>query len=168
MIAACGSNSPNPSAASNSAGHHTYAQTLQDDVRFTGCMRSHGVPNLPNPTSPYAFKVWLISSAAQVPTRRSAETDCQHLLPGGSGPYQSEGRSQAQIAAMLAFARCLRGHGFPSFPDPTAQGQLTPEMVTAVGINLHQPGLLSAGLACVPVTHGLLTRPAIEQALHDG
>ena len=168
VIAACGSNSPTSTGPSRSAGHHTYAQTLQDDVRFAGCMRSHGVSNFPHLTSPYEFKDWLISSAAQSAADQPAETGCQHLLPGGSGPHQSEAHSQAQIAAMLAFARCMRSHGFPSFPDPTNQGRLTPEMVTVAGIDLHQPGLLRAGLACVPVTNGLLTRGAIEQAVHGG
>jgi hypothetical protein len=167
-VAACGSNRADSSSASSSAGRHTYAQTMQDDVRFGRCMRSHGVPNFPHLTSPYEFKRWLISSAAQSPANQSAETDCQHLLPGGSGPRQNEPRTQAQIAAMLAFARCLRSHGFPNFPDPTSSGHLSPEMVTAAGINLHQPGLLRAGVACVPVTHGLLTPAAIEQAVNGG
>jgi hypothetical protein len=69
---------------------------------------------------------------------------------------------------MLAFARCVRGHGFPNFPDPARSGQLTPEMVTAAGINLHQPAVLKAGLACTSVTHGLLTRAAVERAVNGG
>jgi hypothetical protein len=167
VIAACGSNSPSSSSASSSSGHPTYAQAQQDAVNFSHCMRSHGVPNFFHPTSPYELKVWLISSA-QSPADQSAESACQHLLPGGSGPHQSEARSQAQIAAMLSFAGCMRARGFPSFPDPTNQGRLSPGMVTAAGIDLHQPGFLRAGLACVPVTHGLLTQAAIEQAVNGG
>jgi hypothetical protein len=34
---------------------------------------------------------------------------------------------------ILAFAKCLRSHGVTNFPDPTSQGQLTLEMVNAVG-----------------------------------
>ncbi len=75
---------------------------------------------------------------------------------------------RTRLADMLAFARCVRARGFPSFPDPSNQGELTPEMVTAVGIDLHQPQLLRAGLACVPLTHGLLTRAAVERAVHGG
>ena len=62
----------------------------------------------------------------------------------------------------------MRARGFTSFPDPTNQGELTPQMVTAAGIDLNQPDLLRAGLACVPVTHGLLTRAAIERAVNGG
>jgi hypothetical protein len=167
VIAACGSNLPKSPSASSSGGH-TYAQTMQDDVRFAACMRAHGVPNFPHLTSPYAFKDWAVSSAAQSPANQLAETDCQHLLPGGLGPGQDAAQSQAQIAATLAFARCVRGHGFPSFPDPANQGQLSPQMLTAAGIDLHQPELLRAGLACAPVTHGLITRAAVEQAVNGG
>ena len=59
---------------------------------------------------------------------------------------------------MLAFVRCLRSHGFPSFPDPTSSGALTHEMVANAGINLHQPAVLDAGDACVSVTHGYITK----------
>jgi hypothetical protein len=162
-IAACGSNSANSATASSSAGHHTYAQTMQDDVRFAGCMRSHGVPTFPQLTSPYEFKHWMISSAAQSPANQSAETDCQHLLPGGSGPQQNEAHSQAQIAAMLAFARCIRSHGFPSFPDPTSSGEVTHQMLANARINLHQPAVLQAGDACVGVTRGVITKAIVAR-----
>ena len=41
-------------------------------------------------------------------------------------------------------------------------------MVTAAGIDLHQPAVLGAGLACTSVTHGLLTRAAVERAVNGG
>src|SRR5579862_3107184 len=154
-IAACGANSRDSSSPAGSGGH-TYAQTMHDDINFVRCIRSHGV-SIPNPISPFGLKRWLISSVSRLPVDQSAEMRCQHLLPGGSGPGQETGPSQARIVAGLAFARCMRARGFPSFPDPTSQGRLTPQMVTAAGIDLHQPKMLRTGLACVPVTHGQLT-----------
>jgi hypothetical protein len=163
VIAACGSNSPSASGSSSSGGHLTYAQAQQDATRFAGCMRSHGVPNFPDPTSPREFKQSFSSSAAQSPAFQSAATACRHLLPGGGPPSQSARRSQAQIAALLAFARCLRSHGFPSFPDPTSSGQVTHQMLANAGINLHQPAVLQAADACVSVTHGILTKAAVAR-----
>jgi hypothetical protein len=64
---------------------------------------------------------------------------------------------------MLAFARCLRSHGFPDFPDPTSSGQLTHEMLATAGINLRQPALVPAADACVSVTHGLITKAAVAR-----
>ena len=126
-------------------------------------MRSHGVPNFPDPTtSPHAFKN-AIPAHAQSPAFQSAYTACRHLLPGGGPPSQSAAQTQAQIAALLAFARCLRSHGFPSFPDPTSSGQLTHEMLANAGINLHQPAVLQAADACIGVTHGVITKAAVAR-----
>jgi hypothetical protein len=160
-IAACGSNSP---SSSSSGGDLTYAQAQQDAVNFAGCMRSHRVLNFPDPTSPREFKDSMSagSAVAQSPAFQSAATACRHLLPGG-GPHQNEARSQAQIGALLAFARCLRSHGFPNFPDPTTSGQLTHEMLSQAGINIHQPAARQAADACVSVTHGIITKTDVAR-----
>jgi hypothetical protein len=163
VIAACGSNSPASSSSTSSGGHVTYAQAQQDAVNVAHCMRSHGVVSFPDPTSPHEFKTSMgpNSPSAQSPVFRSAIAACQHLLPGGGPPNQTDVHSQRQIAALLAFARCLRSHGFPNFPDPTATGQVTHEMLAAAGINLHQPAVLQAADACVGVTHGVITRALV-------
>jgi hypothetical protein len=156
-IAACGS------SASNSGQPVTLAQAQQDALNFSRCIRSHGVPEFPDPTSPREFKDSFSSTAAKSPAFQSAETACRHLLPGGGPRNQSPVRSQAQAAALLAFARCLRSHGFPSFPDPTSRGQITREMLAAAGINLHQPAVLQAADACVGVTHGVITKAIVAR-----
>jgi hypothetical protein len=46
---------------------------------------------------------------------------------------------QGQIAVFLTFARCIRSHGFSSFPDPTSGGDLTHQMVAKAGTSLPQP-----------------------------
>jgi hypothetical protein len=164
MITACGSGS---ASSSSSSGHLTQAQIQEerrDLVRFADCMRTHGVPNIPDPTtSPREFKISLSPTTAQSPAFQSAETACHHLLPGGGPHSQSVAHSQAQIAAILAFARCMRSHGFPSFPDPTSSGLVTHEMLANAGISLHQPAVLPAADACVTVTHGLITRAAVAR-----
>lgn len=165
-IAACGSNSPRASSSSSPGAPPTQAQVQQgqqDAVRFARCMRSHGVPGFPDPTSPREFKDAFSSSAAQSPAFHSARTACQHLLPRGGRPTQSPAPSQAQTAAVLAFARCMRGHGFPTFPDPDSTGQVTHEMLATAGIGLHQPAVVQAADACVGVTHGVLTRADVAR-----
>ncbi len=159
VIAGCGSKSP---SSSNSGGHSTQTQVQegqQDMVRFADCMRSHGVPNFPDPGT-RAFKN---AFETKSPAFQSAYAACQHLQPGGGPPNQSPARSQAQITALLAFATCLRSHGFPSFPDPTSSGQLTHEMLANAGLNLQQPAVLRAADTCVSVTHGVITRAAVAR-----
>jgi hypothetical protein len=159
-VTACGSSGK---SGSGSGARVSFATAQEDAVRFTACMRSHGVSNFPDPTTaPHELKISLNPAVAQSPAFRPAMTACRHLLPGG-GPHQAAARSQAQIAELVAFARCLRSHGFPSFPDPTSTGQLTHEMLAQAGINLNQPAVVRDADACVGVTHGLITKTDVAR-----
>jgi hypothetical protein len=160
LIAGCGgSNPPASSDSPGSGGHSTQAPSLQDVLKFTSCVRSHGVPNVPDPGT----RGWKAVLGSQAPAVLAAERTCNRLVPGGGPSNQSQSQTQApaQTAAMLAFARCIRSHGFPNFPDPTSSGQLTHQMVANAGISLHQPAVLQAGDACVSVTDGIITKAAV-------
>jgi hypothetical protein len=149
-----------------SAGPPTQTQMRQAQhhlVRFARCMRSHGVPSFPDPTSADAFKRSMSASSKRAPALQSAQTACQHLLPSGGPPRQSAAQRHAQTVAGLAFARCMRSHELPNFPDPSTSGQITHEMLANAGINLHQPAVLQAADACVAVTHGILTKAAVAR-----
>ncbi len=160
LAAGCGGGSSTTAA-------RTTAQS--GTLAYAHCMHSHGMPNFPDPTSSGEIPKDKIVPLVGTPQFQGAQSACQHVMPaGGLGPEEPALPTRARLADALAFARCMRARGFPSFPDPTNQGQLTPEMVTAAGIDLHRPELLRVGLACVPVTHGLLTRAAIERAVNGG
>jgi hypothetical protein len=161
LVAACGSSSPSSSSASGASSQATKAQVQQNAVTFSGCMRSHGVSNFPDPGR--GFKYELAPSTPHSPAFGSAYAVCRHLLPGDGVPGQEAEHSPAQIAVFVAFARCIRSHGFPSFPDPNSSGELTHEMVAGAGINLHQPAVLQAGDACVGVTHGVITEADVAR-----
>ena len=165
LTAGCGSNSPSSSSSGSQPTQAQVQQAQQDAVRFSACMRSHGVPSFPDPSAPHEFKAALSpdSPEARSPAFQPAVTACRHLLPGGGPRSQSAPHTQAQIAAFLAFARCIRSHGFPTFPDPTTSGELNHEMVANAGINLHQPAVLKAGDACVSVSHGYITKAAVAR-----
>jgi hypothetical protein len=132
-------------------------------------MRSHGVANFPDPptsasgpSAGHAFKNAMASSA---PAAQSAETTCQHFMPGGHLGSQPAASSTTQTAALLAFAHCLRSHGFPNFPDPNSSGQITREMIANAGINLNQPAMLRAADECVVATNGVITRARVARFL---
>lgn len=152
-VASLGVSSPTNSSNPNGP------QGQQDMVRFVDCMRSHGTPNLPSPNvAPRAFKD---AMANETPALQSAYTACGHLQPGGGPPNETPTHTQAQTNALLAFAHCLRSHGFPNFPDPTSSGQLTHQMLARASIDLHQPALLHAADACTSVTRGLITKASV-------
>jgi hypothetical protein len=162
LIAGCGGRSSTAAAPMTQNG-------VVALVGYSHCMHSHGVPNFPDPNSSGEIPKDKVIPLVSSPQFAVAEKACQHLMPNGSlGPTETAQPTNIRLAHALSFARCMRTHGFPSFPDPTSQGQLTPQMVTAAGIDLHQPNLLSAGLDCVPASHGMLTRSAIERAVHGG
>ncbi len=159
-IAACGSHSAHPAGA---ARPPTQAQVRQDMVGFSRCMRSHGVPGFPDPASPRRFKAALDPSSSHAPAFQSAETACRHLLPASRAPRQSASRTRERVTAALAFAHCLRGRGFPRFPDPTSTGEMSHEMLASAGIDVHQPALLRAADGCVSVTRGAITKADVAR-----
>jgi len=138
----------------------------QAAYRYAACMRNHGVTGFPDP------KVSVGNGSVRVammvtPAFKPAQRACQSILPGPSNqsPAQVAAQQRHHRQILLAFARCLRAHGLSRFPDPTAQGQLTLEMINAAGIDLHQPGVLTAAKACIGVTHGAITGADVERAI---
>jgi hypothetical protein len=128
-------------------------------LRFTDCVRSHGVPNIPDPGT----RGWKDALGSQTPAVLSAEHICQRLVPGAMPSSQSQTQTPGQIADELAFARCISVHGFPSFPDPASSGQITHELLASAGVDLRQPAVLQAADACVSVSHGVITKAAVAR-----
>jgi len=164
LIGACGSSASTTAAGSSQGAgpnNPNSAQVQRALLDFTDCMRAHGVAGLATP-GPGGLKAELAPSTPHSPAFVRAFPACSHLLPFG-GQQATPAQTRAKMAAALAFARCIRNHGFPTFPDPTTTGQLTHEMVAAAGINLNQPAVLQAGDACAGVTHGFITRTTIAR-----
>ena len=164
FAAGCGGGSPGSIAAATTPPQNVALAVVH-------CFRSHGVPNFPDPPRPGARAPKPTAQQLGVTDSQfqAAANTCRRLISNaGSGPQETAQQTRTRVVDALSFARCVRARGFPSFPDPTNQGQLTPQMVTAAGIDLHQPSVLSAGLACLPASHGLLTRASIERAINGG
>lgn len=169
VAAACGSGGGSPQVATVAATTTTATTTSQNDlstmVAFSQCMRSHGVPNFPDPQHFAGGNVKLtIHNLQPSPAALNA---CGHLLPTNGGPSQTAQQQRKQLADELSFARCMRGHGVSRFPDPTAQGQLTVAMVEAQGIDVHSPAVLRVVQACLPASHGALTMEKVREALNN-
>ena len=97
-------------SASNGGG--TRAVKQEKAVKFAECVRAHGVPHFPDPDAAGNFNFGVDVSAA---TFTAAVNACKALQPPGSLSSQ---RSPKQQSAALRFARCVRSHGVPDFPDP--------------------------------------------------
>jgi hypothetical protein len=167
VAAACGSSTPHPS--SPTAAHDPANAAYQ----YAGCMRNHGVNNLPDPrvssSQPGSTTIStdVPRTIVKSPQFRTALQACRGLLPSPQNSAPSPAQQQAREQEMLAFARCVRSHGQTNFPDPTSQGQLTVAMIHAAGVDLHAPDVLPTVRACIGVTHGLLTLNGVARAIND-
>ena len=66
--------------------------------------------------------------------------------PGGSSNAGGPASAQAPSSQMLAFARCMRSNGVPSFPDPSSSGELPKESTRQLGVSTSK--FQSAQNAC--------------------
>ncbi|MGH2873180.1 MAG: hypothetical protein ACRDL5_12055 [Solirubrobacteraceae bacterium] len=167
--AGCGGSSSDASTGSISSRSGKAGAAAYE---FADCMRAHGVSSFPDPRissgdGHTAVAISVTPALVDSPAFKGASKACRHLLPAPS-PQQQQAQIQARRAGLVSFSDCMRSHGFSRFPDPTSQGQLSAEMVAAAGIDLQAPATRSAGLACVPASHGQLTRAAVDQATSAG
>jgi hypothetical protein len=126
VLAACGS-APTPSA-----GGSVYQRLVSMYVAYARCARSHGMPNLPDPQvddqgndyypsldrqGRWSWPQSVLQGCAKVWDRVHAIRDQFDSQQTARQTHSITSRAQA-----LAFARCIRAHGFPSFPDPNTNG----------------------------------------------
>ena len=166
LAAGCGSKSPSKTGAPSAQNDPQNVATAA--YAYARCMRSHGVPNFPDPkvtTSPGHAAVGFAVNPTETgsPKFKSADKTCSRILPAPRN--QSPAEQQTHKRDLLAFARCLRTNGIHDFPDPDQQGRLTLTMVAAAGVDIHSRTFLDAAKACVGVTNGAVTLPEVEAAV---
>jgi hypothetical protein len=142
LATACGGSAPSSSASSP-----TFAQ----EVALAQCMRSHGAPNFPDPNAAGGFSL----NGPITSEMLAAYGHCRHLVPGGPSlarvqqlAQQQQQRLQQLVPALVKFAGCVRSHGVPNFPDPTANGQFPPGSLKSAGVTPQSTQFQSAISAC--------------------
>lgn len=76
-------------------------------------MRSHGVPNFPDPGPGGLVIPNSINPAS--PAFRAGQKACASSL----GPGNRRSAPESQRRTLLNLAKCIRAHGLPNFSDPT-------------------------------------------------
>src|SRR5260221_14288864 len=76
-------------------------------------MRSHGVPDFPDPDSNGNFHLDNNSVSSQ---ETAANQVCNHLL--NVGTQLNAAQTQHTLSQLVKYAQCMRAHGVPNFPDP--------------------------------------------------
>jgi hypothetical protein len=112
--AGCGSNASSETGTASSTGTGANKSATDQDkaVKFSECIRGHGVPHFPDPDAKgeYAFGID-VSPAVW----KKAVDACKDLEPPGA---LSGKRSPKQQSDALRFAECVRENGVKDFPDP--------------------------------------------------
>jgi hypothetical protein len=112
---------------------------------FSACMRRHGVPNFPDPGADGRIRIGP-EIDDRSPTVRAAYRACRNLAPSeDSLTGQGDVMQQDQL---LAFAKCMRSHGVPAFPDPQVVNDHIRLRVTAGQIDPNSPVVTAAMAAC--------------------
>ncbi len=120
LAAACGgSPSSTGSGGSPTAGGSANSSSA---VAYSRCVRSHGVPDFPDPDSNGQIpKPAAVRALRRVGDSRAkaATYACANLNPAGqASPILTAQEQQDYLKA----AACMRSHGFSNFPDPTFPG----------------------------------------------
>lgn len=170
-LSACGVGSVSPGVASigpttivtrpplaAGSGSGTLGAKYQAALRYVSCMRSHGVPNFPDPASNGSLNVKFATGGKDgAPASSgidrmssqyiSADETCRHLLPGG---VPTPAQNQLALAMGLKFAICMRKHGVANYPDPTTAG-----VVHLEGVDPSSPEFQSAQKVCQSLVPGM-------------
>jgi hypothetical protein len=143
LLAACSSSSSssNPGASASASTSSKY----QTALAYSQCMRSHGVPDFPDPNSNGVIASGQGGRFNVSNTQlQAAESACRHLQT--SGGQQSATQQQQALNQLVKYSQCMRAHGVPNFPDPTSgNGGMG---FNLSGVNLHSPQYQSANQAC--------------------
>jgi hypothetical protein len=148
-LTACGSS---PSHASGPVGSKA--------VAFSRCMRTHGVADFPDPTSGAGVPKVTPQQVGVSDFRfQAAQRACAPLLQP----------PQAQIpqimTGLLNFARCMRSHGIPNWPDPTTDRNGQP-VFDIPGINPDSPRVSNTADECTHLLVQSTTGPTTIQLCH--
>jgi len=136
-VAACGS-SAKPRGAAGTGGGGPQA------VAFADCMRSHGVPDFPDPGTGGGFQLEGDGVDRSSPAFTAADAACR-----ASAPTMAAGHPipAAQDRVLLTLAKCMRGHGVPRYPDPSPDDPIAGKQAI-FRLDPGSPAFQKAAAAC--------------------
>jgi hypothetical protein len=133
------------SAASSAPGSSSPPKGEAGLLAYSQCMRSHGVPDFPDPVG-NSLELRASQGSDLDPTSPqfvAAQKACQSLQPGGN---KGGTVSAAQQANALKYSACMRENGVPNFPDPEFSNGGAQLKIT--NIDPNSPQFAAAQKAC--------------------
>jgi hypothetical protein len=119
-------------------------------LAYSQCMRSHGVPNFPDPNSSGQLLIQGGPGSSLDPGSaafKNAQNDCKSKQPQPTPAQQAQAEQYA-----LRVARCMRAHGIKDYPDPGPGGKISIHLSNNPGsdLNPNNPLFQTAQKACMP------------------
>jgi hypothetical protein len=145
LVTGCGGGGSSSNGQRTPAGRSTGPADDQA-VKYAQCMRENGVANFPDPVNGnLVLRQGAGAPDPNSPEFQSAQQACKSQAPAGaqSGPAGDPGAE----ARIHKFAKCMRKHGIPDFPDPKVSGGGV-QMQIPPGVDPNSPRFASAQRAC--------------------
>jgi hypothetical protein len=120
-------------------------QALAVWLDFARCARAHGVPDFPDPRVNSDGRASFPGSSTTIKSETAqVQGLCGSILGRLPASAKQTQVTSAQLQQLVAFARCMRLHGEPGFPDPKPDGTFqvagtplahgkTPQFLAAAG-----------------------------------
>lgn len=141
-LAGCGGQGKDSSVAPSGLSDQERA------LKFAQCMRQHGV-DMPDPQGDGDGHAIENPRDADPKKVAAATQQCRQFAPNGGEPPRMD---PEQVEQMRIFAKCMRDHGVPNFPDPSDDGTvaITPGTSSPgdLGLDPSDPKFQAAQQAC--------------------
>ena len=153
-VATAASGTPAPAASTNAIARYVDAQRA-----WVKCMREHNY-NLPDPDAKGRVDVGGFLAEAKLPKTDAGFVAAQQACRSFQQPVPGELRVSAppltaeQLANRRKFAKCMRDHGMPSWPDPGPDGEWPENALSGEQGPAEQAANERALQICEPVEAG--------------
>ncbi len=153
LATACGGGN----SSSSTPGLMSLSSLTNQALAYAKCMRSHGIPNFPDPTvqdNAHSKGVGFSMPSGVDPHSAqylSAAKLCQKQTGFG---HISTAQMQAGMNALLKYAECMRSHGIANFPDPQEHSQNIGFSLTGTGIDQNSSRFKAAQSTCQALLPG--------------
>jgi hypothetical protein len=150
VLAVACSGTPDGSVHAEPGGSAGTGPARASELAYAACLRSHGVPNFPDPVGRGAIVITPHSGInLNSPRFVAAERACRRLAPQNGAITAATVQDEADF---LRFSRCMQSHGFPDFPEPKIVGGaaelLRPAVNSATSWEPGSPRFASAWARC--------------------
>jgi hypothetical protein len=141
-------------------GAHASSATkvMSEALAYANCMRSHRVPDFPDPNSQGEFQLRPVTVengrttsigdlVPSSPAFQAAERACGSF--GSAGRQVTATQEEQEFQKSLHAAECMRASGVPNYPNPTLiDGSIDHNFSPSLNINPSSPVFLQAAKKC--------------------